>query len=382
MLSDDVSARVRELITRSNLSNADFAAQVGLDGPKLSKSLSGDRRFTSVNLARIAQFGNTTVDWILGRDDETPALAARHDSGGVTSEEETQAAIEKATAWAKVRADLKRLGYPQAECAFQPGDRGRSQITDGEKLAADAVSYLRSQSIDHTSDRHLIDIVEDCFGVDVAVVPAGSKFEGLTWIDGSCRLIVIGTSSVPGRRRFTLAHELAHLLAGDDQKLTLDKVGGKRDPSEVRANTFAACFLMPENVIRERLSTGSVCEDQFAALSCELFVTPTTLAWRLFNLKMIDEQKRRRLSQLTAMDAAVSAGQTAEFSSWIKNSLTPRLPRKLVEDAGRAYLDGRTTLRPFANLVGVDAKELRSALEADRSELDAELGDEKAYVVA
>lgn len=386
MRNEEISTRVRELIKQSGLSDAEFAARVGLDGPKLSKSLNGERRFTTLNLARIAELGGTSVDWLLGREAPTPALAARHESGGVINDRGTRDAIAKATEYAQFRADLASIGIRQEVSAFLRSGRGGSYITDGEKLAAEATEFLRSNNVDHTGSRDLFGLIEKWFGVDVAVVHNDGSFDGLTWHDECCRLIVIGTSSVPGRQRFTLAHELAHLLAEDDQRLTVDEAGAeRRHPSEIRANTFAASFLMPEDTISERLNGKQIDKDAFARLSCDLFVTPSTLAWRLFNLKMIDSQTRQELGSMRTMDAAVLGGQTAQFSSWIEDSLAARIPQRLVEDAGRAYLDGKTTLRPFANLVGVDVAVLRDALEAERSELagpETWQPDEKDYVLA
>ncbi|RZK74757.1 MAG: ImmA/IrrE family metallo-endopeptidase [Rhodococcus sp. (in: high G+C Gram-positive bacteria)] len=375
MRSAEISARVRELIQRSGMSAGEFAGHVGLDAPKMSRSLSGERRFTSLNLAKIAEFSGTSVDWIMGTEQPTPALAARHDSVESTQDAGTQAAIEKATYYARLRGDLADLGYPQRPTDFKWQDRGRSYVTSGEKLATEAISHLRAKGHDHTSDRGLVDLIEEAFEVDVAVEKLGGSFEGLTWRDSNCRLIVIAVSSIPGRRRFTLAHELAHLLAEDDQELTIDKAG-ERHPSEVMANTFAASFLMPEDVLLEHIGDEPLDQRCFARLSCELFVTPRTLSWRLFNLRLIDDAKRRTFGAMRTMDAAVMAGQTAEFSSWIEDSLIPRVPQLLIEDSGRAYLDGKTTLRPLANLVGVDVNYLRNALETERSEFEPDLEEE------
>jgi transcriptional regulator with XRE-family HTH domain len=69
-----VSQRVRQVISESGLSQAEFAAKAGLDGPKMSKSLSGVRRFTSLDLARIADVGGVTVLYLLGSRDPASRL--------------------------------------------------------------------------------------------------------------------------------------------------------------------------------------------------------------------------------------------------------------------------------------------------------------------
>ena len=71
---EDLTRRVHEVIRGSGLSQRDFGARIGLEPTKLSKSLRGTRRFTHDELARIADSGGVTVDWLLrGADHATPA---------------------------------------------------------------------------------------------------------------------------------------------------------------------------------------------------------------------------------------------------------------------------------------------------------------------
>ena len=51
---EGIPDRVLSLIEASGLSRRAFAQDIGLDDSKLSKSLSGARRFSSLDLARIA----------------------------------------------------------------------------------------------------------------------------------------------------------------------------------------------------------------------------------------------------------------------------------------------------------------------------------------
>src|SRR5262245_12389669 len=117
-MSTQVAAeRVRALIQESGLTQAAFAVKAGLDAPKLSKSLSGVRRFTSLDLAKIAEVGGTTVDWLLGVEKPTPALAARSEQRRGPAVEQ---AVERATTLAQARAGLIHFGNKR-ELPFQPG---------------------------------------------------------------------------------------------------------------------------------------------------------------------------------------------------------------------------------------------------------------------
>lgn len=354
--------RVRRLIDESGLNQADFAEQVGLDGPKLSKSLAGTRRFTSLDLARIAEYCHTTVDDLLGVSTQSPALAAR--ASHAVGSDAVDIALTEAKRYASARQDLAFLYANQPLEPMGAGlSRGGMLIEQGARLATQALARLESPS--EVLTRDLAGVIEKHFAVDVAIVKLVAGFDGLAWLDSHTRLIVVGASRVPGRQRFTMAHELGHLFAEDQQDLHVDEdVSDKtrrRDPSEMRANAFAAAFLMPESLLRERVSSG-LTDQAFAQLSCELSVSPSSLAWRLLSLDLIDQVQQRRVGGMSALEAAQLAGQTASFAEWVDASSKPRPPARLLSDMLRAYLDGKATLRPFANLIDVPVDLLESAL--------------------
>ncbi|MFI0462445.1 TetR family transcriptional regulator C-terminal domain-containing protein [Saccharopolyspora sp. 5N102] len=69
--------RVRDALRKYPGSQRAFAEQIGLDPTKLSKSLTGTRRFTPIELTRIAELTGVTVNWLIygGADVETVAAA-------------------------------------------------------------------------------------------------------------------------------------------------------------------------------------------------------------------------------------------------------------------------------------------------------------------
>lgn len=60
--------------------------------------------------------------------------------------------------------------------------------------------------------------------------------------------ILVNLEMTPGRRRFTVAHELAHALFHSDSKFVLSFA--KKNPKERFADTFAGEFLMPSEGLR------------------------------------------------------------------------------------------------------------------------------------
>ena len=80
------------------------------------------------------------------------------------------------------------------------------------------------------------------------------------YVDHDNKEVVLNKNETPERRRFTLAHELGHIIlnANDNSIQHRDNIMNSQldiyanDNNEVEANYFAGCILMPRNVfIRE-----------------------------------------------------------------------------------------------------------------------------------
>ena len=368
VLMPSTSDRVRNLIRESGLTQHDFALKIGLDDSKLSKALGGSRRFSSLDLARIADLCKVTVDWLVTGDEPPLALAARTTGGSAGT------AIHEARRLSRMRSDMSDLGFPQP---WRPPDINLGTggwAYQGDRLAEAALAQVK-QFDGPVEQANLAELVEAVFGADVAVLDLGSGFDGLMTSSDEVKLIVLATSQVPARQRFTLAHELGHLLAGDDQGVHLDEdvfdKARARNPSEMRANSFAASFLMPEEKLRATVDTTGLTERDFAAVACDLIVTPSALAYRLKDLRLIDAGTCDRFRVLTGRGAASMAGRGAELAKRVTEASRPRPPGLLARDTYTAHDLGATTLRPYANLIGVDVDDVRRALDVENGALDA-----------
>ena len=79
------------------------------------------------------------------------------------------------------------------------------------------------------------------------------------YVDHDNKEVVLNKNETPERRRFTLAHELGHIILNSNNRIQhRDNILNNQldiyanDDKEVEANYFAGCILMPRNVfIRE-----------------------------------------------------------------------------------------------------------------------------------
>ncbi|MFE1291769.1 helix-turn-helix domain-containing protein [Streptomyces sp. NPDC058751] len=352
-----ISDRVRSLIDQSGLSLLDFANQADLNAEQFSECLSGASPFSTLDLAVIADEFHVSMDWLLTGAEPPLAVAARTTTGKAAE------ALAAARDYVARRVDLDKLGYTQPWIPVSPTvSSGNSYAAQGEALAKSALRAVEHRNL-LVNQGCLPELIEAVFGADVAVEPLGDGFDGLAAIGQGTKLILLSTASNPARQRFTLAHELGHLLADDDQDVHLDRDifdrAQKIDPSEQRANAFASAFLLPEQILREAVAAVKLTRESFAALCCDFMVSPATLAYRLLKLRVIDAGGCDYYKRMTVREAAALANRVEELDRQVAASEEKRLPGLLVRDTRAAYEAGKATLRPYASLLGVDVDELR-----------------------
>ena len=102
-------------------------------------------------------------------------------------------------------------------------------------------------------------------------------------------------------RRFTIAHELCHILHDQSRARRLAHTSGPwaAPGIEKRANAFAAWLLMPPWLLQpyiEHIETEtSISVDRLQSIANSIRVANTALVEHLFNLNLIDEVKRDEL---------------------------------------------------------------------------------------
>lgn len=105
-------------------------------------------------------------------------------------------------------------------------------------------------------------------------------------VDGAPALIVLNTNLLPDRERFTLAHELGHLVMHSGGELPVD--------GERQADEFAAEFLMPAREVRSQL--GSLNLEKAMQLKSIWKVSAGVVIRRSKDLGQIDDSRYRSLN--------------------------------------------------------------------------------------
>ncbi len=113
------------------------------------------------------------------------------------------------------------------------------------------------------------------------VVPARA-LAATQWSDGRWLIIINGALS-QGRQRWSLAHEVKHIL--DHPFVTILYPRGSTERAEQACDYFAACLLMPRRWLRRAWSQGTPDVRTLARL---FGVTPAAVTARLLQVGLID----------------------------------------------------------------------------------------------
>lgn len=121
--------------------------------------------------------------------------------------------------------------------------------------------------------------------------------------EGKPPIIGVNDANADVRKRFTVAHEVAHLVLHPGQPLILDRQvrvnfrdatsSTATDEQEIEANAFAAALLMPGPLVHERLQHHLVADLDVAdgelvhRLAADFQVSDQAMQYRLINLGLL-----------------------------------------------------------------------------------------------
>lgn len=161
----------------------------------------------------------------------------------------------------------------------------------------------------------VIEAIETQGGVYVVVLELPEGVAGAYVARPQCPLLFVNGRQALSRQRFTVAHEFGHHRMGhasvvDEQQAISGKL---HDPQEVRANAFAAEFLMPRDAVqgwgREKLE-GAVGLEQVVLLACEYGVSAQAARYALENAGVLSDHRRcSQLDEEIATELHVALGQ-------------------------------------------------------------------------
>jgi Zn-dependent peptidase ImmA (M78 family)/transcriptional regulator with XRE-family HTH domain len=271
----DIVARIERILdARPDLNQRTLAERAGLSATQMNRVMTQSRKITATELAIIAEALGVPAAQLLGEPSAQLSVAAR--VGSAQRVAELEGPFSRAERLLGVRELLDRvMTRPEAEPAPVLNLPTKGREKDRGRLAAVTLrSALGLEAGDAIED---LNQLAGRFGLDVSTQPLPSGLHGLL-VSGArsggatSAKTAVEASEVPaiallnaadslGRRRFTLAHEICHLLFGDAQaQLAIadyrrnasgrDDRWTPADLVELRADNFAGSLLAPDDGIR------------------------------------------------------------------------------------------------------------------------------------
>jgi Zn-dependent peptidase ImmA (M78 family) len=187
-------------------------------------------------------------------------------------------------------------------------------------------------------------------------------------------LVVNGLHGLP-RQRFTLAHELGHLVLRHASVVDRPEAfsGYTWDPCEVQANAFAAEFLVPVARTRrwaDEHVRGAVTLEDVVRFACRHGVSAPMARIRLETAGVVRDRRRldrldEEIADLVHHDVLALFGPNRLEDRLAEEAhRLPRLPGGLHGSALGAYLCGELALGELAARLGRPAAEVERTLRA------------------
>jgi Zn-dependent peptidase ImmA (M78 family) len=161
-----------------------------------------------------------------------------------------------------------------------------------------AIDVLKKAGVDQLPVP--VERIANQLNAEIAYESYEGDVSGMLYRSDEHRLIGVNSRHAQTRQRFTIAHEIAHLVMHEGTPMFIDRFvrvnwrNGASNQQEVEANAFAAELLMPRRFVEaevERVISkqSKVTPEELAATLAKSFeVSAEAMRYRLANLGVLD----------------------------------------------------------------------------------------------
>jgi len=363
--------RIQSARNNLGMSQDELASAVGLPRPAISQIENGKRAIDSMELMAFSRVLKQPLSFFLDLADEDSIeepLAVLYLAEEIT--EEDKPFVDDFVALSRDYASLERLfdldGSQVLPNLTAPVRSKWEAVFAGEKGAASLRTNMNLGLVPVAD----LDRILERAGVKLLFrARSGSGVWGFSVTSKeSGQGIFVNTHCPVERQRFTLAHELGHLVMDSmhsatvftEKQATESFDDNEAVLSEVRANAFAAAFLMPDLAVKDaiaKLAIDPEIEDRITPVVvsylCEQFgVSCDAMLWRLVNLKVISKNWRKSLSAMRAKEKS--------------SNVIPRpseLPERYLTLAFEAYVQSKISIGKLADFLRMDLYQTRKLVK-------------------
>jgi Zn-dependent peptidase ImmA (M78 family)/transcriptional regulator with XRE-family HTH domain len=254
--AEELGRRLRVAREACRLTQEEVAEEMGVSRATVTQTELGNRTVSSIELDHFAHlYGRDIREFLASAFRDRDVLSALF-----RAEEDARAQrqmlkrVRECMELGRELTNLERLlGIDRdlSAAATYPMGAPRNRwdaIQQGQRIADDE---RRRLGLGWAPAPELTNLLETQ-GVRTGLVDLPDDISGLTLTDADVGLfIVVNRGHHIWRRRFSFAHEYAHVLFDREALGMVSRSSRRDDLLEVRANAFGASFLMPERGVRE-----------------------------------------------------------------------------------------------------------------------------------
>ena len=396
----ELGQRLRRAREASTMTQDDVAHHLGVSRSTVAQMELGNRTVTGIELSRLAYlFGKDLQSFVAddNPDEEDVLVALFRLHPELLSQEDVSEALRRSTDLGRELTRLERLldiDRDLATVATYPLSQPLTAweaIQQGERVALEERKRLGLTS--------LPDIAEmlKAQGIRTAQINLPEDISGLTLIEPEIGfLVVTNREHHILRRRFSYAHEYCHVLVDRDQRGLVSRGQDRDELCEIRANSFAASFLMPADAVFQFIYASGKGRpsrreievfDEKAPIRARARSAPGSQEIQIYDVVQMAHHfgvsrtaacyrlKSTRLITLQELDTLLEqdwAGRGRELEQLLglpepdhhqRNEFRDRFLGLALEALRREKIS-RTKLHEVATMVGVDAEEVDQTISA------------------
>ncbi len=372
----------------------DVATALGVTRTMVSYWESGKRRPNERQLVALARLYGVEVGWLLGTVPTEPRadLARMMFRGEPALGPQAKRGIEGFVRFLDTYAELAELmnfpirGLHQSPFSLVPRfDR----LEDARRKAEEVRDHLRLGlgpvgDLDAICELLGVTVYREGLGADLQAAVSGAFLKhpkvGFS--------VLVNLEMTPGRRRFTLVHELAHALFHSDRR-TYVISGPTKDGQERFANAFAGEFLMPTEGIRramEEYGIGPRIDRPADVVHLQRFfrVSYATALVRLRQARLLTAADFEAFKQVRPVLFAERLGyepSDEEYEQDVERWRIRRFPPRFLSLLRLAIAREAVSIPTAANLTGLSIDEIEELVQEDQP-VDEETKEELAGFTA
>lgn len=237
-----IGTRIKQAREATGLSQRDLAAACGLSAMAISKYERGELTPSSQALGALAEAMNVRVEYFFRtRSVELEKLEFRKHARLPAKQE--QRVLADARDQIERWLELEDLLPNEWAKPFSVPSGVPERIRNADEIEAAALAVRKAWGLGTEPIVDLIEVLEDQgLKVLLSKYATAAKFDGLAAEANGHTVILVGADQPGDRQRFTMAHELGHLVLED--RLEPGAFDGEED-EEKACHRFAGAFLVP-----------------------------------------------------------------------------------------------------------------------------------------